>query len=541
MTLAPGTKDHSSKGFQWDRDVEKDLDTLGAGTPPAHMLVCLLEHSEFERYGIHGLEAGARARGIEYMQFPIPDMGAPASVEGTIALVGAIVERLHSGKNVVVHCRGGIGRTGTIVGCVLAQEGLGVDAAFQLMQTVRGERDMPQTAAQRDFVRAYARRAAGRPAAGPVNARASTAPPPQSPDLLELLLRGGEGDIASANARAQRKPVHGARQLVAQAEAAIAANPSLLAFDETEYATLSVAGRVFSAGRFAVQTIGQLRRAVRLDGPGRVTVSALSGRGAAVDIGALQASASSGTIFQAASQFNCLEAPGPSLTKVSHYFDDSTQGPRASISAFPGTLLRHYAAPGEHGARFVQTAGTQVNLLARALPAKVGRVECGYLMTQNIRDLGAAANALEDAFEDIAVGVHDGVQVVFGNNWDGAVDGAPRIAQVFTSAFAASYSHRSGSPDEISGLCRPILRAAYLGTLLAAVSVGRPRVLLTLIGGGAFGNPADVIWESVFWAADEAAKSGATLQVVVNAHMSGVPDFAKAECRNRGGRAVVVD
>ncbi len=31
---------------------------------------------------------------------------------------------------------------------------------------------------------------------------------------------------------------------------------------------------------------------------------------------------------------------------------------------------------------------------------------------------------------------------------------------------------------------RQLLRAAYLGTLLAAVSLGRTRVTLTLIGGG---------------------------------------------------------
>src|SRR5207237_739638 len=43
--------------------------------------------------------------------------------------------------------------------------------------------------------------------------------------------------------------------------------------------------------------------------------------------------------------FNCLEAPGSFVTPVAEYFHDPTQGPRASISAFPATLVRHYAAP----------------------------------------------------------------------------------------------------------------------------------------------------------------------------------------------------
>ncbi len=56
------------------------------------------------------------------------------------------------------------------------------------------------------------------------------------------------------------------------------------------------------------------------------------------------------------------------MTPVARYFSDPTQGPRAAISAFPATLLRHYAAPGADGARFVQaTDGPQIDLLGDAL------------------------------------------------------------------------------------------------------------------------------------------------------------------------------
>ena len=50
------------------------------------------------------------------------------------------------------------------------------------------------------------------------------------------------------------------------------------------------------------------------------------------DIGALQASAPPGSLFQVASQFNCLESPGAYVTPVAAYLGDPTQGPRASIS-----------------------------------------------------------------------------------------------------------------------------------------------------------------------------------------------------------------
>jgi hypothetical protein len=54
----------------------------------------------------------------------------------------------------------------------------------------------------------------------------------------------------------------------------------------------------------------------------------------------------------------------------------------------------------------------------------------------------------------------------------------------------------------MGAIVRQLQRAAYAGTLLAAVSLGKSYVVLTLIGGGVFGNPVAVIWESILWAVD---------------------------------------
>jgi hypothetical protein len=231
----------------------------------------------------------------------------------------------------------------------------------------------------------------------------------------------------------------------------------------------------------------------------------LDGASPATDIGSLQATAGPGTLFQVASQFNCLESPGPYITAVADYFNDSTQGPRASISAFPGTLLRHYGAPSADGRRFVQTNdGPQLNLLEAVCSPGIAQVHSGYLTASNIRDRSALASALERRFEDIRVGVHDDVPVVLGYNWDGAVAGDRRIGQVFTSTFAGGgYSGTSARDRDYRPIHTALLRAAYLGTLLAAAALGRPKVVLTLIGGGVFGNPIPLIWESICWAIAE--------------------------------------
>src|SRR5205823_7569820 len=136
-------------------------------------------------------------------------------------------------------------------------------------------------------------------------------------------------------------------------------------FDADGFATLEVEGHTWHAGRFDTPSIADLRRRAREAGPsgGRLRLWVLDGPGPATDVGGLQATAPPGSLFQVASQFNCLESPGPYITPVVQYFRDYTQGPRASISAFAATLLRHYAAPGAYGKRFVQTEQKQLDLL----------------------------------------------------------------------------------------------------------------------------------------------------------------------------------
>lgn len=293
-------------------------------------------------------------------------------------------------------------------------------------------------------------------------------------------------------------------------------------------ATLRVRGHSYHAGRFEVPTLAMLEQRVRATPPaagGQLRLSILRGTGSATDIGSLQANAPSGALFQVASQFNCLEAPGRRVTAIRAYPHDPTQGPRASVSAFPGTFLRHYFAPRDSGERFVQTDDDAINLLGDVLDPATARVKSGYLTTDQITDANRLATALEENFRQIRVGVHDDVQVALGFNWGGAVANEPRIAQAFTSTIALGmYSYDDGSPA-LAIVRRQLLRAAYLGTLLAAIALGKRIVVLTLIGGGAFGNPHRAIWDAIHWAIAEATPHvHGAVDVVVNTRSDIVED-----------------
>jgi hypothetical protein len=366
------------------------------------------------------------------------------------------------------------------------------------------------------------------------------------PSLEQHLLHELSAHVAAVKASAGAAD----RRQVARIEAEVQAHPETsFHFDVAGTATLRSANAGIPAGRFETPSIDALRQraaAARTGGAsGRVRLWVLDGASPATDIGSLQATAGPGTLFQVASQFNCLESPGPYITSVANYFSDPTQGPRASISAFPGTLLRHYAAPGEGGNRFVQTNdGPQLNLLESVCSPGIAAVQSGYLTSSGITDRSAFRAALENRFENIRLGVHDDVPVLLGYNWDGAVAGNRRIGQVFTSTFAGGgYSGASASDSNYRPICAALLRAAYLGTLLAAAALGRPKVVLTLIGGGVFGNPVRLIWDSICWAINEVEPLvSAIMDVVVNGRNLG--DSMSLEeilpvVRARGGVLVV--
>jgi len=363
----------------------------------------------------------------------------------------------------------------------------------------------------------------------------------------------GVGDLHRAVVASRGR---GDRDRVARAEADVRADPArCVRFADDGHATVDAAGARHAGGRFevpalcdlAARALGARVRAGRPAAALRLWI--VDGAGPVTDIGALQATAPPRTLFQVASQFNCLESPGAFVTDVAEYLRDPTQGPRASISAFPGTLVRHYAAPAPDGSRFVQVNdGRQIDLLADVCDPGVAGVRNGYLRAPDVTDPPAFARALEDRFDAIRVGVHDRVEVVLGADWDGAVDGAPHrtIAQVLTSTVAAGmYGELDDGDRAMAAICRQLQRAAYLGTLLAAAALGSERVVLTLIGGGVFANPIQVIWDAILWAADRVRPFlHRDLVVVVNGrNLAGQlpPEPLRAAARERGGALVVVD
>jgi protein-tyrosine phosphatase len=114
-------------------------------------VVSLLERQEVAELELNREAELCGAEKIEFISFPIPDRGVPASLHEAASLVQTVGAQLAEGKTVAVHCRAGIGRSALVAACALTRLGYEVSEAFALIAASRGL-TVPDTDAQRDWV-----------------------------------------------------------------------------------------------------------------------------------------------------------------------------------------------------------------------------------------------------------------------------------------------------------------------------------------------------------------------------------------------------
>ena len=137
ITFCPGKKDAASLSGPWDRDLDLDLDAIAAWGAAA--VVTLVETWELEHLSVPELGAQVERRGMRWLHLPIVDVSTPgAHFEARWRDLAPDLHRhLRGGGKVLVHCRGGIGRAGTIGARLLVELGWTPDEAIGTIRRVR--------------------------------------------------------------------------------------------------------------------------------------------------------------------------------------------------------------------------------------------------------------------------------------------------------------------------------------------------------------------------------------------------------------------
>jgi len=150
VTFCPGKYHPNAMSRHWKRDLELDLDAIRDWGAAA--VLTLLEHDELAELWVERLGDAVRLRAMAWFHAPIVDGSIPNErFEQQWAGVGAELRSiLRSGRNVLIHCKGGLGRAGTIAARLLIELGMPPEIAIERVRSARP--DAIETRGQEQFL-----------------------------------------------------------------------------------------------------------------------------------------------------------------------------------------------------------------------------------------------------------------------------------------------------------------------------------------------------------------------------------------------------
>ena len=136
LTFCPG-KVHKGIYGKWNRNLESDIEVIQKWG--ANIWVNTMEFADMVSVGIDPKEFERSIRrkipNIIYIHFPIFDGSIPdiaSSIYWQNCLSPELQNHLRDGKKILIHCRGGLGRTGTIAARLLVDLGIGCGVTCRL-------------------------------------------------------------------------------------------------------------------------------------------------------------------------------------------------------------------------------------------------------------------------------------------------------------------------------------------------------------------------------------------------------------------------
>lgn len=139
LTFCPGKKQRGALSGDWDRDLSADLEAIKSSGTRA--LVTLMETDELTEVHVPLTELSEKTAslGLEWHHLSIRDVDVPDERFEDLWTYSGVRLRnlLVKGEKIVIHCLGGLGRTGTIAARLLVELGTSPDAAIRAVRAAR--------------------------------------------------------------------------------------------------------------------------------------------------------------------------------------------------------------------------------------------------------------------------------------------------------------------------------------------------------------------------------------------------------------------
>jgi hypothetical protein len=137
ITFCPGKHDRFAYTGAWERDLGIDLDAIAAWG--AKLVLTLVEPAELTALKVPQLGHEIRRLGIAWRHLPIADYSVPTQAfeQQWVEQGREIREMLRHGDDVLVHCKGGLGRAGMIAARLLVELGMDAEAAIHAVRHAR--------------------------------------------------------------------------------------------------------------------------------------------------------------------------------------------------------------------------------------------------------------------------------------------------------------------------------------------------------------------------------------------------------------------
>jgi protein-tyrosine phosphatase len=144
-------------GKSHNRNINDDI--LDFKEQGINLIVCLLNDYEMRSIGVSVInyKETVNKLDIQFIQYPIIEMAAPDSLESLEEhVLNPIASLILQGGFIIIHCRGGIGRAGTVGACMLKKLHMFEDYKKAILY-IRKKRDKRcvESRRQEDFIKTY--------------------------------------------------------------------------------------------------------------------------------------------------------------------------------------------------------------------------------------------------------------------------------------------------------------------------------------------------------------------------------------------------